>query len=176
MPLIPKAVQPAVVSVNDAKADPNSSLSPITNTVARPGILTTEWWTLIVAGVTSAAIGIVGVSNNTATQIATTAAPVAVALIYAFVRGHTKGALADVLQAVFPEAGGTGVVATGAQAGTPGYFTPVTAALPLTADAVKGAGVVATPTTPWVTGQYVPTGDLGGAYWNGTQWTGGKAP
>ena len=91
MPLIPKAVQPAVVSVNDAKADPNSSLSPITNTVARPGILTTEWWTLIVAGVTSAAIGIVGVSNNTATQIATTAAPVAVALIYAFVRGHTKG-------------------------------------------------------------------------------------
>ena len=166
----------SAVQTNDVIASPNAALAPVANTVSRPGYLTTEWYTLIAAGVVSTLVGKLGVSSNSATQVAAVIAPIAVALIYALVRGHTKGALADVLQAAFPQAEGGALLATGAQAGTPGYFTPAGAVLPMSAAALTNASVLAIPTTQWASSQYVPTGDLSGAYWNGAAWISGKAP
>src|ERR1700722_9753932 len=147
------------VTKEDIKANPNSALAQVANTAARPGVLTTEWWTLVVAGIASSVIGAVGVSSNTATQIAAVIAPVAVGVIYAFTRAHTKGILADVLEAAFPQSGAG--AATG-NAGVPGYCAPAASSLPNNAAAMSAAGVSANPGAAWPSGDYVPTGDLQG--------------
>ena len=64
--------------------------------------------------------------------------------------------------------------ATGANAGTPGAWTPAGSQPPYAlADA---AGKTATPATLWTTNQYVVLGNGTNAYWNGTAWAAGKAP
>lgn len=64
-----------------------------------------------------------------------------------------------------------GVAATGATAGTPGYFTPSGATTPANLAAL--AGLTASPASNWTTGQYVITADLLSANWNGTTWVAG---
>ncbi|HEV7535582.1 MAG TPA: hypothetical protein VGP90_08105, partial [Acidimicrobiia bacterium] len=66
------------------------------------------------------------------------------------------------------------VAATGAVAGTPGYFSPSGAATP--ANLAGLSGVVANPATNWTPGQYVITADLLAANWNGSAWAAGKHP
>lgn len=66
------------------------------------------------------------------------------------------------------------VVATGATAGSPGFYSPSGATVPANLAALSG--VTATPAAAWSAGQYVITGDLLAAYWSGTAWTAGKHP
>jgi hypothetical protein len=80
------------------------AIANASNTVSRPGPLTTEWWTVLVATAVSAVLGVVGIKGSAGAQVATIVAPIVLALAYAFVRAHTKGALADALRAVFPQA------------------------------------------------------------------------
>jgi len=75
-----------------------------------------------------------------------------------------------------------GPEATGATAGIPGTWTPPGAG-PAGSVADLQAGrpnpVVASPATPWTSGQYVQTavpGAAGRATWTGTAWVGGAAP
>jgi hypothetical protein len=89
------------------RTNPTAAVAQITNTVARPGPLTTEWWTILLAGAVSSVLALVGLPGSAATQIAGVVAPIAIALVYAYVRARTKGALADALEAIFPEAGTT---------------------------------------------------------------------
>lgn len=70
------------------------------------------------------------------------------------------------------------VAATGATAGTPGTWTPAGANV-LPANAAGAGSVTASPTTAWVTSQYVQgstSGVAGQMWWNGTAWAAGKAP
>jgi hypothetical protein len=66
---------------------------------------------------------------------------------------------------------------TGADAGTPGTFTPAGAQVPADLAALTGANpaIVANPATAWTTGQHVVLG-TGTAYWDGTQYVAGMAP
>jgi hypothetical protein len=66
------------------------------------------------------------------------------------------------------------VAATGANAGMPGYFTPVGALSP--ADLAALTGITASPATAWDTGQYVITADYTGNHWDGSAWVAGVAP
>jgi hypothetical protein len=66
------------------------------------------------------------------------------------------------------------VVASGATAGTPGTYTPTGAQPPDNLD--DTAGLTASPTTAWTTGQRIVLGDATTAYWNGTAWVAGTAP
>lgn len=91
------------VQSNDTKADP--VVTQLSNTVARPGALSTEWWTVLIAGAVSSALAVIGLPGSAAAQVAGIVAPILLALAYAFVRAHTKGALADALEAIFPQAG-----------------------------------------------------------------------
>ncbi|NUV86593.1 hypothetical protein G6W61_10275 [Streptomyces sp. KAI-26] len=61
-----------------------------------------------------------------------------------------------------------GTLATGASAGTPGSFTPDGAVAPENLAAL--AGVIATPTSAWTTGQHVVLGDGSKAKWDGSAW------
>jgi len=63
------------------------------------------------------------------------------------------------------------VVATGATAGAPGFFTPAGAAAPANLAAMTGK--TASPATNWVTGQYMLLGDASKCNWNGTTWVAG---
>jgi hypothetical protein len=65
------------------------------------------------------------------------------------------------------------VTATGATAGSPGYFTPTGATVPANLTALTG--LTATPTAAWAVGQYVITGDLVANHWSGSAWVAGKA-
>lgn len=67
-----------------------------------------------------------------------------------------------------------GPPATGADAGTPGSWTPDGATPP--ADIYAAAGITANPLSPWTTGQYVVLGDESDCTWSGTDWVGGRAP
>jgi hypothetical protein len=62
-------------------------------------------------------------------------------------------------------------VATGADAGAPGTFTPTGAPPPQ--DLAALASVTANPTTAWTTGQFVSLGDGSSATWDGTAWISG---
>lgn len=64
------------------------------------------------------------------------------------------------------------VTATGATAGTPGFFTPTGATVPANLAALTG--ITASPTTAWTTGQYVITADLLANNWTGAAWAAGK--
>jgi hypothetical protein len=66
------------------------------------------------------------------------------------------------------------VTATGAVAGSPGYYTPSGAAVPANLAALTG--VTASPAATWAAGQYVITADLLAANWNGSAWAAGKHP
>ncbi|KOG26820.1 hypothetical protein [Streptomyces viridochromogenes] len=66
-----------------------------------------------------------------------------------------------------------GTLATGASAGTPGSFSPDGSVAP--ANLAGLAGVIATPSSAWTTGQHVVLGDASKAYWNGTAWVAGQA-
>ncbi|MFD4542465.1 hypothetical protein [Streptomyces bauhiniae] len=61
-----------------------------------------------------------------------------------------------------------GTLATGASAGTPGSFTPDGAVAPENLAAL--AGVIATPTSAWTTGQHVVLGNGSKAKWDGSAW------
>ena len=111
-----------------------AAVAQIANTVNWPGPLTTEWWSVLIAGGASSLAAAIGLPGPAAAQVAGIAAPIILALVYAFVRAQTKGALADALKAIFPQAqdvagaggadvgGPGGGVATGASgtAGAPG--------------------------------------------------------
>lgn len=75
------------------------------------------------------------------------------------------------------QAGGWGPVAlqkaTGANAGTPGGFTPAPCYIP--EDLADMADVTASPATPWTTAQRVVTFDGQECYWNGSAWSAGRA-
>jgi hypothetical protein len=66
------------------------------------------------------------------------------------------------------------VTATGATAGTPGYYTPSGATVPANLAALTG--VTASPATTWGAGQYIITADLLANNWNGSAWAAGKHP
>jgi hypothetical protein len=65
------------------------------------------------------------------------------------------------------------VPATGANAGSPGTFTPTGATAP--ADLGTLASVTANPTTAWTAGQYVVLENGTLAHWTGTAWAAGAA-
>jgi hypothetical protein len=65
------------------------------------------------------------------------------------------------------------VAATGATAGSPGYFTPTGATAPANLAALTG--ITASPTTAWAVGQYVITADLVANHWSSSAWVAGKA-
>lgn len=65
------------------------------------------------------------------------------------------------------------VAAAGAQAGSPGYYTPSGANVPANLAALTG--ITAAPATAWTPGQYVITGDLLAAHWTSSAWAAGKA-
>jgi hypothetical protein len=65
------------------------------------------------------------------------------------------------------------VTATGATAGTPGFYSPSGATVPANLAALTG--ITATPATAWATGQYCITADLLAAHWSGSAWVAGKA-
>jgi len=67
----------------------------------------------------------------------------------------------------------TGIVATGATAGTPGTFTPAGATPPENLAAMSG--IVAAPATAWTTGQHVILGDASHAHWSSSAWVAGDA-
>ena len=52
----------------------NPVVAQISNTVARPGALTTEWWTVVIAGAASAVLALSGVPGSVATRVAAPAA------------------------------------------------------------------------------------------------------
>jgi hypothetical protein len=89
-------------------APQNPVVAQISNTVSRPGALTTEWWSIVIAGAASAGLALTGIPGSEAAQVAGIIAPIVLALVYVFVRTRTKGALAEVLHAVFPQADGPG--------------------------------------------------------------------
>jgi hypothetical protein len=66
-------------------------------------------------------------------------------------------------------------MATGADAGTPGSFTPAGSTVPADLAELQASSIVANPSTAWTTGQYVELGDASQASWNGTGWVAGAA-
>jgi hypothetical protein len=67
--------------------------------------------------------------------------------------------------------------ATGATAGTPGTWTPANSAPPATFPSLTSANpaIVASPLTPWTTGENVVLGDGSKVHWSGTAWIAGVA-
>ncbi|MEU3045805.1 hypothetical protein ABZ705_04590 [Streptomyces sp. NPDC006984] len=66
-----------------------------------------------------------------------------------------------------------GAVATGATAGSPGFFTPTGAAPAANLGAL--ASVIADPAAEWTTGEYIVLGNGSNAYWDGSAWATGQA-
>jgi hypothetical protein len=87
--------------------------------------------------------------------------------------GASSEAAIDWNLTAFPSVDHGAVAATGAQAGSPGYFTPSGATVP--ADLSALSGLSAAPATAWTPGQYVLTGDLTANHWSGSAWATGKA-
>ena len=98
------------VTYNEMKPAANATVSDqaiahLTNTVSRTGpfddrmVDCPDRCPLL-----STVLGVVGVKGSAGTQIAATAAPVVLAIGYAFVRAHTKGVLAKALFAPLPQA------------------------------------------------------------------------
>ena len=65
------------------------------------------------------------------------------------------------------------ITATGANAGSPGAFTPSGATPPASLAAMSS--ITANPTTAWTAGQYVVLGNSTLAHWSGTAWVAGAA-
>lgn len=66
------------------------------------------------------------------------------------------------------------IVATGATTGTPGTFTPTGAVAPANLAALST--VTATPTSAWLTDEYVELADSSTAHWSGSAWVTGITP
>jgi hypothetical protein len=92
--------------------------------------------------------------------------------------GGDAGALSEVdidwIMTQAPSTDTGSVVATGATAGTPGFFTPSGANPPANLAALTG--LTATPVATWAVGQWVATADGLANNWNGTTWVAGKHP
>lgn len=92
--------------------------------------------------------------------------------------GGDAGALSEVdidwVMTAPPNVDTGNVVATGATAGSPGFFTPSGANPPANLAALTG--LTATPVANWATGQWVATADGLANNWNGTTWVAGKHP
>jgi hypothetical protein len=58
----------------------------------------------VLAGAVSALLAGFGGQGAAAAQVAAIVSPIVLAHAYAFIRSHTKGALAGALQAAFPQA------------------------------------------------------------------------
>lgn len=69
-----------------------------------------------------------------------------------------------------------GTLATGADEGSPGSWTPDPSYAPFSFTELTTADPTASPATAWGSGSYVVLGDGTNAYWNGTAWTAGIAP
>jgi hypothetical protein len=67
-------------------------------------------------------------------------------------------------------------LATGADAGSPGAFTPGGSDIPADLAELQASSIVANPATAWLTGEYVELGDASDAYWDGSAWVTGIAP
>lgn len=65
------------------------------------------------------------------------------------------------------------IQATGATAGTPGFFTPDGCETPTGAQLI---GLPATPETPWTEGQYVVAAAGNELHWDGSAWALDAAP
>jgi hypothetical protein len=105
--------------------------------------------------------------------MAATIAPVAVALIYAFVRAYTKGKWLPYCK---PRStvwyGGPGRQCWPARIlDTSPSRRPGQCGAALTSE-----GFTANPMSTWATGDYVATGDAVGAYWDSEKWVAGHAP
>lgn len=73
-----------------------------------------------------------------------------------------------------PAIPGSGPAPTGADAGTPGSFTPSGAVVPANITALRGLGSLGE-TTAWMTGQYIVLGNAAQVHWDGTDWKTGVA-
>jgi len=75
-----------------------------------------------------------------------------------------------------PTCGGAelGTLATGADAGTPGIYTPPNSYGP--EDFADMGSLTASPSTAWTSGQHIVLGDGSVAHWDGTAWVTGSAP
>lgn len=69
----------------------------------------------------------------------------------------------------------SGPAATDATSGTPGTWGPVDSYPPETFADLTASGITASPTTAWVSGEYVVLGDGSEAHWDGTAWVAGRA-
>jgi hypothetical protein len=69
-----------------------------------------------------------------------------------------------------------GIPATGANAGTPGTWTPDPSDKPFDLAALRAGTIVASPVTAWTVGQSVELGDGSEAHWDGDSWESGAAP
>jgi hypothetical protein len=69
-----------------------------------------------------------------------------------------------------------GSLSTGADAGTPGSWTPAGSDRPDTMEELEAGTFLASPATVWSTGQFVTLGDGTHIYWDGTDWVEGEAP
>jgi hypothetical protein len=91
--------------------------------------------------------------------------------------GGDAGALSEVdvdwILTAPPSVDTGAVTATGATAGSPGFFTPSGANPPANLAALTG--LAATPATAWATGQFVRTADQLGSHWSGSAWVAGAA-
>jgi hypothetical protein len=92
--------------------------------------------------------------------------------------GEARLPLPNEIMAIF-DPGANPPAATGANAGTPGIWTPAGATPPTDVPALQASSVVASPNTPWATGEFVQTGvsgPPGEAHWDGAAWVAGVAP
>jgi hypothetical protein len=69
-----------------------------------------------------------------------------------------------------------GFAATGADAGSPGAFTPTGANVPADLATLIALEVVADPLTVWAENEHVVLGDDSHAYWDSTEWLEGEGP
>lgn len=81
-----------------------AALTGISDSLARRGYLTTEWWTTVIGGALSAVLALVHVGGSSATHVVAVAAPAVLAALYAITRTVHKSALASALGAVLPQA------------------------------------------------------------------------
>ena len=98
--------------------------------------------------------------------------------VYRYIGGDA-GALSEVdidwIMTAPPSKDTGSVVATGATAGSPGFYSPP-GANPTPNLAVLTSGpVVATPVAAWAVGQWINTADGLAAHWTGAAWALGKA-
>ena len=68
------------------------------------------------------------------------------------------------------------VLATGAEAGAPGVWTPPGSLVPTNLPALYGSGITADPATIWDVGEYVLVRSGASAHWDGSAWVAGESP